>query len=329
MWAANLSTEQQSAIGKPNVAVTESSGDWTIRVAFDGEVKTSLLAVLGIASMPLKGESVASTGISETHWQFSFAIDTSSSMGIGATQADMDAMQADPAINCTFACHYSTTNDDTMAKARLGGYKLRLDVVDDAVDSTLDVIESKTAIKSKATLYGLTTKIDTLVPETPNLDSIKDHKIEIAYTSYSTGNTNYRAAIEELTGMVGESGDGSSASKPRKVVFIVTDGIHDTNVWESNVHSVMGSDHQVGTVDPAFCSTMKAKGVTVGVLYIDYITPPGYEAWVDPYKANILPSLEACASDGYFHNAKSGEEVKTAMKDILSKAFISEVRLTR
>ena len=329
MWSANVSAEQLKSVGVPTVEVTEISGDWSIRVAFNGEVKTSLLAALGISGLPVAGESVASAGVSESHWQFNFAIDTSSSMGIGATQVDMDAMQADPAINCMFACHFSTTNDDTVAKARLGGYKLRLDVVDDAVDSTIDVITAKTSIKSKAALYGLTTKIDTLVPETASLSTVKDHLIDIAYIGYSTGNTNYRKTLEELTDKVGESGDGSSASKARKVVFIVTDGIHDTNVWESNVHTVVGSDHQVGTIDPAFCEPMKSKGVIVGVLYIDYIIPTGFGGYVDPYKDQILPSLQACASDGYFHNAKSNSEIQSAMKDILSKAFTSEVRLTR
>ncbi len=75
---------------------------------------------------------------------------------------------------------------------------------------------------------------------------------------------------------------------------------------------------------------MKDNGVTVGVLYIDYIVPAGFEFAVDPYKTEILPDLKACATDGLFFNATSPEGIKSAMKDMLATAMgLGAVRLTQ
>jgi hypothetical protein len=250
-------------------------------------------------------------------------------MGIGATQGDMDAMQADPAINCMFACHYSATNDDTMAHARKGGYKLRLDIVDDAVDETIKIIDAKSSITPTTALYGMNNGITALVPETDKLNDVKNHKIEIAYTDVSVGNTNYRSTLEELTGKIGKSGDGTSSDKPRKVVFLVTDGIHDTGVSEPNVDYFWYADHQLGTLDPTFCDKMKSEGVLLGVLYVNYIVPAGYEGTIASYESKILPNMKSCASDGFFYNATAAKDMKTAFADMLAKAFNSDVRLTQ
>lgn len=328
-WKANLTPALYDQIKTPDVKIVHSGMEWTVRVSYDGTMPTSLLAVTGVKSVPLRGEAVSAVGQNQTHWQFNFAIDTSSSMGIGATQADMDAMVADPNIGCMFACHNSTTNADTVNQARVAGYKLRLDVVDEAVDNTIDIIKSKPSITPKASLYGTTTGITDLVSETANLNDVKNHDIQVAYMNASLGNTNYRAALEELTSKIGTAGDGSSASKPRKVVFIVTDGIHDTTVPEPNVDYYWWADHQLGTLDPSFCQDLKDKGVIVGVLYINYIVPAGYEGVLTGYENKILPNMQSCASDGFFHNATDKTELQAAFADMLAKAFNSDVRLTQ
>lgn len=328
-WKSNLSSDQLQLISKPTVTVKQVNNEWSVQVSYNGKFTTSLLGALGIVTVPLEGLSVASAGQSQIYWSFNFAIDTSSSMGIGATQKDMDAMLADPNIGCMFACHYSTTGDDTVDKARAAGHKLRLDVVDEAVDDTIDLIEAKKDLKSQAALYGMTTGITPLVAETTDLSAVKDHKIQIAYIQASLGNTNFRSGFEQLTSSIGVSGDGTSATKSRKMVFIVTDGIHDTTVSEPNVDYVWWSDHQMGTIDPDFCDTMKDNGVIVGVLYVKYIVPAGYEGVLTGYEKKILPNMKACASDGFFHDATDAKDLKKAFSDLLSKAFATDVRLTQ
>lgn len=328
-WKSNLTDDQYKLIKKPDIEVKNVGDEWSVRVAFKGKMATSLMGAVGVSDMVLQGEAVAAAGQVQTHWSFNFAIDTSSSMGIGATQADMDAMQADPTIGCMFACHYSATGDDTVGRARIGGYKLRLDVVDEAVDNTINIISGKKDLTPKAALYGMTTGVSPLVAETDDLNAVKDHKIEIAQIGVSIGNTNFRAGFQELTSAIGSSGDGTSVAKARKMVFIVTDGIHDTTVSEPNVDYYWYADHQLGTVDPAFCDAMKANGVLVGVLYVKYIVPAGYEGVLTGYDSKILPNMKACASDGFFHDATDAKDLKKAFSDLLSKAFATDIRLTQ
>ena len=329
IWQSNLGASEQAMAKDLVVDVREVDDEWTVSVDYRGKMPTSFLSVVGLKDSPLAGKATASAGVGSKHWNFTFAIDTSSSMGIGATRADMDAMQANPSINCMFACHYSTTGDDTMAKARAGGHRLRLDVVDEAVDGTIDTIAAKNSVISKAALLGVTDKITELVPLTANLDQVKSHDIQIAFTNASIGNTNYRSAMEELATKVGPSGDGSSASKAREVIFIVTDGIQDTVTPEPNMVTYMGDIHQLGPIDPGFCADMKYKGALVGVLYINYIVPDGYEGWVSSYSDKIVPNLESCASPGFFHDASNITELESSLQDMLAKAFASEVRLTQ
>jgi hypothetical protein len=67
----------------------------------------------------------------------------------------------------------------------------------------------------------------------------------------------------------------------------------------------------------------------VGVLYIDYITPQGYEGAVNPIMGDVLPNMKACASDGLFFNATSPAGIALAMKDMLAAAMgLGAVRLT-
>ena len=67
----------------------------------------------------------------------------------------------------------------------------------------------------------------------------------------------------------------------------------------------------------------------VGVLYINYIVPAGYEGVLTGYENKILPNMQSCASDGFFHNATDKTELQAAFADMLAKAFNSDVRLTQ
>lgn len=334
-WNANISGADFVSKNGPDITITHEGIAWTAKVSFDELSPTSLIALLGVDNMRLAGEASASTKVEKfiSYWDFHILIDTSSSMGIGATAADMAALEAHPQINCAFACHsadYSNGDTDSAKIAQKEGIKLRIDVVDEAVDSMIDDLKkASTDDNIRSQLWGLNDSADNLVDLTKNLNEVKNHKIELYKTPVSVGNTNYEAALAKITSEVGEAGDGKSAVSPKKAVFIVTDGIHDTNVNTSNVSYVWWSDHQMGTVDPAFCQSMKDDGVLVGVLFIDYISPAQYADVMSNVTPSVLPSLESCASEGLFFNATSPEGITSAMKEMLATAFgMGAVRLT-
>lgn len=337
VWKVNTASLGNDSVGEPTVAVAKVANAWTVDLTYDEQFPTAFMGIFGVRTLAMNITAQSSTLVTKVKefWQFMVVVDTSSSMGIGATQGDMDAMLADPSIGCMFACHWDATNtSDHWIRAKAAGYRLRINVVDDAVHGIVATMEEKADNGNiSAGLYGLNRGIDELVPLTSHLDDVAAHEYTLAVTPGSVGNTNYRASLDAMTAIAGTAGDGTSPVSPKKAVFIVTDGIHDSNVWESNVVSnVLGmNDHFVGPIDPAFCSTMKNSGVIVGVLYIDYILPSGgYGAYVDPYKPQILPNLQSCASDGLFFNATSPDNINAAMQTMLQAAFTAgAVHLTR
>ena len=333
-WNSNLSRDEIAMATSPKIRIKHAGSAWTAHLQFEEDYPTTFMSILGLTSMRVAGSAEASSTIEKAkeYWDFNVAVDDSSSMGIGATQADMDSLIANPAIKCAFACHvadYASGGTDSASIARAAGIKLRIDVVDEAVDSMVsELVAVSQGNNIRAALWGLNVTANPLVPVTAKLADVRDHSIELYKTPQSIGNSNYRAAIGRLETEIGKAGDGKSPVNPKKALFIVTDGIHDSQFKESN--SVVGlTDHNIGPMDPAFCGQIKANGVILGVLYIDYITPAGYESAIDPFKSDVLPSLKACASDGMFFNATTPDGIAAAMKDMLAAAFGSgQIRLT-
>lgn len=334
-WEANIVHAGYQPTKAPRIVIKKVGIDWSAEIDYKERLPTTFISAIGITGLKLEGGAQASTSIADhlEYWDIHVAVDDSSSMGIGATQADMDNLSSDPGINCAFACHwadYAKGETDSASKAKAAGYKLRIDVVDEAVDVMMtDMKAANTASNVRGALWGLNDTAVPLVPLTTRLNDVMSYDIQLYKTPVSVGNTNYRAAMEKLTAEVGKSGGGKSSVDPRKALFIVTDGIHDTGTWEGNVQYVAYADHQMGTIDPEFCDKLKSDGVLIGVLYIDYITPDGFDGWIDPYKADVLPHLQSCASDNMFYNATAPEAIKTAMKDMLATAFgTGNIRLT-
>ncbi|MHA0111050.1 hypothetical protein ACXYUI_28525, partial [Klebsiella pneumoniae] len=76
------------------------------------------------------------------------------------------------------------------------------------------------------------------------------------------GDTDFPDALAAVAPAIGTSGDGSTATKPRKNLFIVTDGLDD-----------YGSRTLPTTQGPfpaAACNAIKQQGVTIYVLYTPY-----------------------------------------------------------
>lgn len=345
MWKANVGPWLEDGVSQPVIKIAKKGNQWTASVDFNGSYPTRMINIIGISSMALASHAQASTavGTQKNFWEFSVAVDTSNSMGIGATPADMAAIstKVEKAFSgCTFACHFTGTDKyftDTFTKAHNLGIKLRLDVVNDAVSAMVGQMQAiDDGSHMKARLLGLDRDANELVAMTPTLSKIIDYKIAltnavvIPNAATATGDSDYGTSLATLSASVGAAGDGSSASKPRKAVFIVTDGVHDSYYDEPNAVYDWTSHHHLGALDPKSCKTMKDNGTVIGVLYIDYIPPTGMEYLISSFKDNILPNLQACASDGMFYNATSASDIKTAMSQMLTDALSStSPRLTQ
>jgi Flp pilus assembly protein TadG len=339
MWKANVGPWLEDAADAPNINIAKNGTIWTATVDFRGRYPTNFMNLVGIKTMPLVSHAQASTALAQqkNFWQFHIAVDTSNSMGIGATAADMTAISTKVMSGCTFACHSDgKVFADTYTTAHNLGIKLRLDVVNDAVAAMVNQMQSlNDGTHFKARLVGMDRDANELVAMTPNLSSIVNYKIALPLalveSNMSTGETDYNTSFATLTNSVPAAGDGSAAAKARQAVFIVTDGVHDSYTSEPNaVYHWSNYHHYLGPVDPDFCQKMKDNGALVGVLYINYIPPTGYEKVITPYQSNISPDLKACASDNMFFNATSAQDIQNALSQMLTSALSSTIpRLTQ
>lgn len=290
-------------------------------------------------------------------------MDVSNSMLIGATADDIDRMntlarrggynwprswaQASWGGGCAFACHWdggAQPNDFyTAAQASTGSGKvtLRLDVLKAAVNSadanapgivqqlgakraqygdnrdryrlglyTFSKDVGETAALS-ADLAGVGAKVTVVAPPIGNPDA--------AYE------TNVTLSVRNMAARyVVQAGDGSTASTPRKFVFLLTDGIED-------VASPGGTNgRRESALDPAACDALKAKGVSVVVLHTLFYNPDGQFAEISAIQDSVTRALQACASSpSLYFAASDATQINQAIRSMLNAAVATPARLTQ
>src|SRR5436309_1862522 len=91
--------------GNFTIKISKTGTAWTATVDFRGRYPTNFMSLVGIKAMPLNSHAQATTALTQqkNFWQFHVAVDTSNSMGIGATAADMNAISTKVMSGCTFA----------------------------------------------------------------------------------------------------------------------------------------------------------------------------------------------------------------------------------
>lgn len=337
-WAKNAQSQHFSVEGKPEIKLWEPvANEWRATVKFDERYSTHFMSLFGQEFFPIKvfAEASSAYGEIQEYWDIHLAVDDSASMGIGATAAIQAQMKADREMqNCAFACHFSSNarSPDTFSVARRKGYKLRLDVVDEAIDAVIGKLDKiSTGTNLRVALHGINDSFRQLVTLTSNLRNVQNHTIDMALTTSSKGNTNFRIGFTALTAQVGTAGDGSAANKSKKMAIIVTDGIHDHNINEINVVTNISKDYKLGPISPSFCSSMKSRGVKVGVLYVPYLTPVGYEGYTRAYINNVPKMLQQCASPDMFMEASQSDQIAEMLGNLVQEAFgsDSDLRLTQ
>ncbi|MFO1034186.1 MAG: hypothetical protein U1E15_08995 [Hyphomicrobiales bacterium] len=94
--------------------------------------------------------------------------------------------------------------------------------------------------------------------------------------------------------------------------------MHDGYNNEPNAFYTWSSHHHLGAIDPESCEKMKEEGVLVGVLYIDYISPPEFISAMKKVTPKVLPALKECASEDMFYNATTPSGIAKALSDMLA-----------
>jgi len=110
----------------------------------------------------------------------------------------------------------------------------------------------------------------------------------------------------------------------------MTDGVTDV---PGNCVAPSGQNwgHCTGPFDYNLCTSLKSKGVTVGVIYTTYIPFPNIQSYRDlvaPFASQIPINLQKCASPGWYYEANEGPAIQQAINDLFNQA-VSSGKLTQ
>ena len=323
----------------PTVLLTSIGNSVSARVTWSANATIALGGPIGVSSMPLGGASQAAMG-SPTYYQFIFVLDVSQSMGIGGTQAAMEALLANSQIQCAFACHdpnferYKNGEDnlqvDRRALARQAGIKLKIDFVAEALRGFMLKVNSANTTSGYPNIYkvGIHTigsDFKVAVPPTTDVASVvkvaKDLDIETArpYTpdfwyGYSLINDGLIASAAKITGI----GDGSSQSARKTFVVLLTDGVQD--------FQRVGKGRRSNTLYSDGCDAIKARNatlITIAAPMPDFVGDSvAARKFLDPLKDQITPALKNCSSDPsrYYFHATDGKAIVKSVNSLFSNA---------
>lgn len=294
-------------------AITVSKADRTVKAVARGTVKTTFMGLANIKTINVAAVSSVS-GPATSYLNVYLVLDKSASMLLASTKSGQDALIAK--TGCTFACHEVEGGPWTIngmsynthyKAAKAMGIQLRADVSVTAAKEVLTMIDEAdpTHTRIKVGLYKVgssTTQVLAPTYSTSTALSTLNNDSKGLNSATSETTTAFDSSIPALAKLVGTAGDGSSASKPLKLVLLLTDGVQSkrnwvvdnpTNNW-SCVSTVNGSCIKFDTtyfpdsdlvqpMGPSLCTEMKTNDVTVGVLYTEYLSIPldwGYNGTV-------------------------------------------------
>lgn len=370
LFLAQRSTELSQLPLDVSMTVTKTGNDIKSSVTFTAQVPTTFMQVLGWDSVDVSGTATASYGVTgHTYTDFYMLVDNTPSMGIGATQADINKLVAATANapdaagrNCAFACHMSwtasdgTVNDDKTSDyyiARANNVTLRIDVVASAAKALMDNITNSSSAPDQYRIAAYTfgpaalepgyriAKIAALTSDLPTVSNAvrqitlmtTDHHgfDEDALTSFDTSLT---AIGKEISA---NGGDGSGPSARQEVVYMITDGLGDSrkSVGCTGYLGWANPDRCLEAIDLRYCQALKDRNIKIAILYTTYLPIPTDAIWTRAIQPNVAaqisPKLMQCASDGLFFEATPDADLGAAMKNLFVKASVGAkgLRLTQ
>ncbi len=382
------------ALATVTVKYSASPSTFTALATYAGSVTVPFLGPLNLGTWPISGTATAV--ISNAYVEVLMLLDNSSSMLIGASTADIVALEratpcsaqsanegqamsayawsngvCDPAYTgaaciepasfvgisrtnpaictngsvpnapCAFACHNDASNPSNdyygLARSLVPAIQLRLDVVQQAAAQVVTTLQTRQQAPGQflVGIYQFNSTMQPLYPVAGAGEAGND--LATALTTVQNvppnlapngGNTNFASAAAELDADVTAAGDGTTAAKARKNLFIVTDGMEDTP--GSRIMGPMTS-----ATNEQLCTQFWNKGFNVFVLYTPYLPLPNPfylsndKQYVEPAASSpVLAALQACARyPANFFQASDPAAILATMQTMLTQALNTAARV--
>jgi Flp pilus assembly protein TadG len=344
-----------------SVKVIKSGGNISSAVSFTAQVPTTFMQILGDMVLPVSGSATA-VYASESYSDFYMLLDNSPSMGIGATQQDINTLKAATANsgdaagqNCAFACHMGTVdNNGTFHEdpnsdyliARANNVTLRIDVVTKAVNTLLSTVNTSQSTPGQFRVAAYTLgsmasesgySIQRVVGLTSDLGSASSAagQIQLMVTPHHSYNDDALTSFDTAMTDVGKEmpltgGTGTSASSRQQVLFMVTDGVSDA-LQTTCGGGWADSKRCIEPIELSQCTALKNRNIKIAILYTTYVPLTGDHLWdtyINPFASQIGPLLKQCASDNLYFEVNPSDDLQAAMNALFVKAANTNLRLS-
>jgi len=236
-------------LGNLTVSTSTSATSVFVTVGYQASVPTMLMNIAGIDSISVAG-SAKSGADKPKYVNFYLLLDNSPSMGLGATDADIQKLQSVTPDKCAFACHQHTFNSkgeitgdsttDYYTIAKTNGVTTRIDVLRSATQNLATSADKAQQLKNQfqmsvytfsdtvSTISSLTSNLTT---GSPNVQSLAGNiDLAYAYKDQRDTQTSFETGLKTINTKLPTPGDGSSQANAMGFVFLVTDGVQDQPV---------------------------------------------------------------------------------------------------
>ena len=223
-----------------------------------------------------------------------------------------------------------------------------MDAVEDAVDRLITQMEDRANVNREfrmaAYTFGTRASDRTtreIAPLSSNYNQLRANTANIPLVINDGNNNNVYAQhfghsdfllhLNDMRNNLQASIASDGGQGRNKVLFIVTDGVHISqyrawNACTGGTRLTYGFKSCSAPVPVAYCDAIKDMGVTVAVLYTEYIELPHSGRWrtlVRGFTDQIEPNLQACASPGLFRKVDFGGD---SIDEVIVELFESTLR---
>ena len=353
VFAANKGSTLTVSTVTPLITMTYANLAFTAKVNWAGQVRTHFGPLVGIDSIAISGDSAATAQLPK-YLDFYVVVDTSGSMGIPTSAADQEKLIATNPDNareeavgyiggCQFACHFVTYGGFNYTQAN--NIPLKLNSVGNSVQALLSAANSYKVISNQYRI-GIFPFIENAIQAAPlSADFTAANTVagNLAYyldqgtTNHGmgSGGTHFENLWPDVSPYMQQAGTGYSSTSTSPFIILVTDGVDNNQIYNPSNVSWTGSQPQVPNT--SFCTNAKSEGYTVAVILIPYVPIVDPEPiWNDEDGVvnsliatnSIAPSMQSCASNGYFFSASTAADINNAMLTIFYQA-VGLARLTQ
>ena len=364
-FSVNAGRVPFATVQTPTIALTRSASGqtFTATVQYQGSTRNNFGQIFNQATTSVGGSTAASADI-PSYLDFYLLIDVSASMGLPSTLDGQNFLAANNG-NCQFACHFPDQAGGYNFAVK-NGIQLRSGAVNAAVCGLLTLAKAPSVPNQyRVGLYPFVTQMATLSPISSNYGVLWsaatcDQNPPMAFTNLldtgstqlatgldtstgdGSGGTHFETSLASLQGVIGPFGDGSSTTKSKPFVFLITDGMENTQQFAvsafgkwyypggSSIYQQFGRSWWTGTnpvpMDPTLCTSLKSAGAIISILYIPYTTltvtnqNTGETQQANAAVPTIPTALQSCATPGYFATANTPADITKALANMFNQA---------